>query len=82
VIDLSRDKYHFLQLLDPVNTAVYLDRHSDNTAKMVLLALAFLAVCAILANLLAMAQGVSRVLSSRIRPRKPSDIRPYTAATD
>ena len=79
VIVINRGRYHFLQLLDPVNTAMYLNHHSDDTSSLILSLLAFIAVCAILVNLIAMAQGISRVLGSKVRPRKPSDIRPYSA---
>lgn len=78
VIDLRQNRYHFLQVLDPWHTAIYLARHSDQTAETILLLLALFAVAASLVNVIAMSQGITRVLTSKVRPRKPADIKPFS----
>jgi hypothetical protein len=78
VIDIRFNRYHFLQVLDPVYTALYISTHSDRTVSILLWGLVALTTLAVMINILAMFQGVMRVLHSRVRPRKPSDITPYS----
>lgn len=80
VIDLGQGRYHALQVLDPVNTALYLERNANSTSRMILLVLSVLAIVAILVNSLAMFAGVRHVYLSRVRPRKPADIKPLRYA--
>ena len=77
VIELRFDRYHYLQVLDPINTSIYLFSHSDEVTTIILVVLLFLAIIAVMVSAMAMFQGVTRVLQSRVRPRQPSDIRPY-----
>ncbi len=77
VIDIRRGGYHFLQVLDPFSTAMYLDRRSNDLAQQVIVVLFVLAVFTVLINIIAMYQGLVQVLNSRVRSRKPADIKPY-----
>ncbi len=79
VIDLRNGRYHFIQVLDPINTSMYLYSRSESATAIVLMILVILAILAVLVNLVAMHQGVHRVLASHVAPRKPSDIKPYSA---
>lgn len=78
VIDLRNGGYHYVQVLDPVNTSLQVYRHADSRASVILAMLAILAILAVLVNLMAMLQGTARVLNSHVAPRKPSDIKPYS----
>jgi hypothetical protein len=78
VIDIHFARYHYLQVLDPINTAIFLYNHSEMTSSVILWILLLFAVASVMFNLIAMMQGMSRVLSSRVRPRKPADIKPIS----
>ncbi len=76
VINLDMGRYHYLQVLDPFTTSMYVYGHANGTSAIILWLLSGLAALAVLANLIGMFQGVLLVLNSRVRPRKPADIRP------
>ena len=77
VIDIRRNGYHLLQVLDPVSTGRYVRRAGNELAEQVLYILLLLAIFAVLVNIPALYRGTVQVLNSRVRPRKPADIKPY-----
>lgn len=76
VIDLGQGRFHPLQVLDPINTSMYLQRNANDTSSLILVVLCGLALFSILVNSIAMMAGVRHVYYSRVRPRKPGDIKP------
>ncbi len=77
VIDIHRNGFHLLQVLDPYNTSLYLSMRANDLAQQVIGILLVLASVSVLVNMPAMYRGAVQVLNSRVRARKPSDIKPY-----
>ncbi len=76
LIDRPVARYSYLQVLDPVNTAIFLGNRPDSRAGLIIALLLVFAIIAVLVNLPAMIQGAVRVLNSHVRTRKPADIKP------